>query len=760
MGLILQLPRIVQGAAEASSPEAQVTHIVDAIHQCMDIDVCSLYLADEQDELVLAASHGLASGAEGRTRLPAGRGLVGLVARTRHPLNIIEPSAHPDFHFFPGIGEDRYHSFCAVPLVRGGNTMGVLVVQCLEPRQLSNEEEAFLVTLGAQLALVVANWSDWRGADPALPRIFKGLQGAPGIGIGRAHLCDGADLMSVVEGRSQDIEHDTGRWRDLLARVREDVARERQQLGEDVSTEVAAVFDAYLMLLNDPALVTGVETAIKAGRNLPSALRSVIHHYSELFMAMDDPYLRARHEDIRHLGNRLYTALAGVRDAPIAADDQPVVLVASQVSVSDIAALPRGRIAGVVSLEGSIMSHTAILANALGIPAVVGIGAGRRIGQGEPLVVDANLAQVLVQPAPTVLNEYQRLAAEESELRGRLAHLRDEPAVMRDGDRVNLLINSGLLADLTPGLEAGAEGIGLYRTEIPFMVREGFPSEEEQLQIYRHVIDAYRGKPVTLRVLDIGADKPLPYFPIHEQNPALGWRGIRFCLDNSPLLMTQLRAMLSADPAARQLRILLPMVSTLDELLRFRELLDDALQQLRQEGVPAEKPPLGVMVEVPAAISSLGDWAKYIDFVSVGSNDLSQYLLAVDRNNPRVASSYDQLHPAVVAEIARIARYAEELSLPVSVCGEMSSDPAAVLLLLGMGIRTLSMSSARLPRIKWLVQHVDGAQTRALLEECRGLPGAAAIRTRLRRHLHDLDYPGLTSPSEKQVQKGDGGIIL
>ncbi len=745
MGLILQLPLIVQAAAEASSPDAQVSHIVDAIQDCMDVDVCSLYLADEKGDLVLVASHGLASGAIGGTRLSPDTGLVGLVARTRHPLNIIEPSAHPDFYFFPGIGEDLFRSFCAVPLVRGGSTLGVLAVQSLSPRQLTSEEEAFLVTLGAQLALVVANWSDWKGSDPSLPRIFRGVQGSPGIGIGAAHRCNEMDLMSVVDGHSEDPQHDIQLWHDLLRQVREGVARERRQLGEHVSTEVAAIFDAYLMLLGDTALVGGVENAIKSGRDLPSALRSVIHQYSELFMAMDDPYLRARHEDIRHLGNRIYGALQGVREVPTAVDSGPVVLVGKQVSVSDMAAIPREHLTGVVSLEGSIMSHTSILANALGVPAVMGIGMGSTIKQGESLIVDANLAQVMVQPAPTVISEYRLLAAQESELRGRLSHLRDEPAVMSDGDQVTLLVNSGLLADLSPGLEAGAEGIGLYRTEIPFMEREGFPSEEEQLRIYRHVLDAYSDKPVTMRVLDVGGDKPLPYFPIKEENPALGWRGIRFCLDNSPLLMTQVRAMLAADPAARQLRILLPMVSKLDELLRFRELLEDAVQQLREEGIPAEPPPLGVMVEVPAAISSLTTWARHIDFVSVGSNDLSQYLLAVDRNNPRVAAAYDHLHPAVVTEIARIAQYARDLSLPVSVCGEMSSDPEAVLLLLGMGIRTLSMSAAHLPRIKWLVHHVDGAETRTLLEESHGLRDVSEIRARLRQFLLGLGYPGMTS---------------
>jgi len=749
MQLILELPRIVQAAAEADSPASQVTLIVDSIQREMDVDVCSLYLTRDDGDLELVASHGLVSGAVGRTKLPVGRGLIGQVARSRHPLNIAEPSTHPDFYYFPDIGEEKFHSFCAVPLVRAGQTVGVLAVQCLEARLLSSEEEAFLVTLGAQLALVVANWADWQALETVLPRIFKGLRGAPGIGIGSAHRCDQLDLMAVVDAPSGNVARDLDDWSNLLERVRNDVAHEQRMLDTELSGEVAAIFDAYMMLLADPALVSGVERAIAAGRDLPSALRSVIQHYSDLFMEMDDPYLRARHEDIRHLGNRLYSAWRGGHSGPPpAAGDAPMVLVGSEISVSDIAALPRERIAGIVSLRGSTMSHAAILANALGTPAVMGIGAGRAIEQGETLIVDANLAQVLVNPAAAVVDEYRRLVDEERALRGRLASLRDEPAVTTDGQRVNLLVNSGLLADLSPGLEAGAEGIGLYRTEIPFMVREGFPSEEEQLHIYRQVIEAYPGRPVHMRVLDVGGDKPLPYFPIREDNPALGWRGIRFCLDNTPLLMTQVRAMLRADPAARQLRILLPMVSALEELQRFRELLDDAVTQLRDESIHAERPPVGVMIEVPAAIALLDRWRAHVDFVSIGSNDLSQYLLAVDRNNPRVAGNCDHLNPAVLLEIERVVRCVQGLSLPLSVCGEMSSDPAAALLLLAMGVRTLSMSAAHLPHIKWLVRHLDSATAQALLEEVRPLHSAAAVRERLQAFLAAIDYPVLKAAAD------------
>jgi phosphotransferase system enzyme I (PtsI)/phosphotransferase system enzyme I (PtsP) len=499
-------------------------------------------------------------------------------------------------------------------------------------------------------------------------------------------------------------------------------------LGDLLSQDVATVFDAYCLLLSDPALVKGVAHQIEQGRHLPSALKRVIQHHADVFLAMEDPYLRARHEDIRHLGNKLYSSWRGQK---IRVDDTPksqTILVGAQVSVSDIARIPGEYLAGIVCYQGSNLSHTAVLANALGVPAVMGIGEIREILNDDVVIADGNTAQVLLRPNSAVLNEYTRSLRAESQLKTELQSLRDLPAVTPDGTIMNLYANSGLLADITPGLQAGAEGLGLYRTEIPFMISETFPSEDEQYRVYRQILEAYEEKPVYMRVLDIGGDKPLPYFPIQEENPALGWRGIRFCLDNSSLFLSQIRAMLRASEANDNLRIMLPMVGSTHEITKFETLLNDALQQLEEEGVHTKKPPIGIMVEVPSAISQLSSWRDKLDFISIGSNDLSQYLLALDRNNPRVAASYDHVHPAVLREISRIIDIAQQTKLPVSVCGEMSSDPVAVVLLMGMGIRTLSMSAAQLPKIKWLIRHITIEKAQELVTETFALNDASQIR--------------------------------
>jgi phosphoenolpyruvate-protein phosphotransferase len=739
MSVVLELTRIVQAAAAAETPAAQVSVIVDSIQHYMGLDVCSLYLADERGDMALLASRGLKSGAVGSIRIPAGKGLVGLVAQSRHPINITDPASHPAFYGVTETQEEQFNSFFGVPIVRAGVVIGVLVAQSREARVLSAEEAAVLVTLGSQLALVVATESIWQDINKSKTRTLSGIKGAPGVGIGQVKLCDDVDLFSVTDGPCEDIAASLDEWHALVKTVLEDVKREQVGLGDLLSKDVAAVFDAYCLLLSDPALVNGVAQEIQDGHHLPGALKRVIHHHADVFLAMDDPYLRARHEDIRHLGNKLYSTWRGLRTS--SEDSTPstqTVLVGEQVSVSDIARVPTEFLVGIVCFKGSNLSHTAVLANALGIPAVMGVGEIRGVLNGDELVVDGNSAQVFLRPSPSVLEEYNRFLKAEKQLKNELKSLRDLPAITVDGATIQLYANSGLLADISPGLQAGAEGLGLYRTEIPFMVSDTFPSEEEQLIVYRQILQAYQDKPVYMRVLDIGGDKPLPYFPIIEENPALGWRGIRFCLDNSSLFMSQIRAMLRASEGSDNLRIMLPMVGSTSELTAFHTLLNDALEQLKEEGVCVKKPPVGIMVEVPSAISQLASWRSQLDFISIGSNDLSQYLLALDRNNPRVAASYDHVHPAVLHEISRVIGIAQETDLPLSLCGEMSSDPIAVVLLVGMGIRTLSMSAAQLPKIKWLLRLISLQNARELVEETRVLDDAKLIRKLVADRLYVL----------------------
>ena len=740
--IVLEFNRLQKEVAELDTPSAQVRKIVDSVSEIIGTDVCTLYMKDQHDDMVLMASHGLVE--SGPVSIPSGRGLVGLVAKERHALNLAKASDHPNFFYVEGTAEERFQSFCGVPLVHYGKVIGVLAVQRTAPLALSPESEAFLITLCSQLAHIVADLPlTLQGAH--INTYVRGVSGSSGVGIGMGVLCDHGELFSVGDEPCTDIEKAIADWHSLLAKVQTEIVEEESALRTQLSAQESSIFHTYSSLLSDQSLIQKVETEIRNGNWLPGALRKSIQYFADLFLDMDDPYLRARNEDIHHLGNKLYASLQGNNTlAERIANVPQVVLIGDQISISDIAAVPPDKLVGIICFEGSSMSHTAVLANALAVPAVMGVGLLKNLRNRERFIVDGNTGQVVRYANDRLCAEFQRLIDEEKQLQSKLLGLRDEPALTPDGVSIRLLNNSGLLADLTPGLKYGAQGIGLYRTEIPFMVRQSFPSEQEQVEVYDQVFRAYTGKPVYMRTLDVGGDKQLPYFPItDEENPALGWRGIRFTLDNLQLMMTQVRAMLRSCGESGDLHVLLPMISSAEELNSFNEILGEALRQLKEEGYPVKKPRVGVMVEVPAAISQLPFWSNRIDFVSIGSNDLTQYLLALDRNNSRVANRYDNLHPAVVHELNRVVGIAREHNLPLSLCGEMAADPLAVILLLGMGITTLSMSATKLPKIKYLIRKLPQRRAEIILQQCLQLDNSQDIRALLRSNLIKLELSEL-----------------
>jgi phosphotransferase system enzyme I (PtsI)/phosphotransferase system enzyme I (PtsP) len=709
---------------------------VDSICRAIGVDVCSVYIINLDNAMELVASHGLIN--NHKIKIPDLKGIVGEVVKTRHTINIAKANQHPSYYHIEGIEEDRYSSFCGVPVVRYGSVIGVLAVQRIAEEKLSEEDEAFVSTLASQLSHLIQyrTPSSERSANLRL----EGIRGASGIGIGSILLCENNDLFSAPDTKCTDIELTITQWHRLLEKVRGDLKAEQKALSGRISGSISAIFDAYLLLLADTTLIARVESEIRAGYGLPTAIRFSIRYFAELFKAMEDPYLQARHEDIRHLGNKLYNALKGdAEPETYQTQFSAIVLVGNHISASDIAAVEKDKLAGIISSEGSSLSHVAVLANALGIPAVMGLDEVNSFVAGELVIVDGFEGQVVLRPQPELLAEYEALITQNISLSKRLSELRNQPAITLDNTWITLFTNTGLLADISPGLENGAQGIGLYRTEIPFMIRDSLPTEEEQYRIYKKVFEAYADKPVYMRTLDIGGDKQLPYLPIlDEENPALGWRGIRFSLDNVQLQMTQVRAMIRASGSGSNLSILLPMVSSSDELDVFTALLDDACQQLEDEGLTIQRPRLGIMVEVPAAITQLHFWVDKIDFISIGSNDLSQYLLALDRNNKRVAARYDHIHPAVLGEINRLVGIAKRFKLPLSLCGEMASDPEAVLILLGMGVRTLSMSASKLPRIKWLIRSVTVEQAQAVAAQALALDKVSDIRSLTRAKLEEL----------------------
>ena len=725
--VVNELTRITHAASLESSLEKQVNIIVDEVSRCLDIDVCSLYRLDSHGDMELLASHGLSVNRP--LKIPKGEGLVGLVVKNRHTINVDNGTEHPAYFHVNDISEENFLSFCGAPMICNGETIGVLVAQSQQAVKLDDKQEAFFTTIASHIALIVKHLPKKLTQAKKLSSL-KGIAASEGVSMGNPILCSQKRLADVALSYQDEIDAELARLAQLIKDVAKELDREIELLGESISSEIRDMFDAYKMLLFDQTFHDKVSAGIKQKLSLPSALKQAVQHFSDLFMQMDNDYLRARAEDIWHIGNKIYHAYngSGAQDMVISGGED-IILIGHEISVSDVAAYQSKHLKGIVCAGGARLSHTAIIANALGIPAVMGVEGLLEFSDAKTLIVDGTEGIVHFNPSKLVLGEYKDLIERQAELEKSLGQLKNELATTENGKRIQLFANSGLISDLSPGIRHGAEGVGLYRTEIAFMMRDSFPTEDEQFELYQSVFSKYPDKPVYMRTLDIGGDKQLPYFPIEgEDNPAMGWRGVRFTLDNTNILMTQLRAMLKAASISSDLKIIVPMVSSIEELVEFEGILSEAINQLTEEGVTTRRPEIGVMIEVPAAISQLKFWLPYIDFVSIGTNDLSQYVLALDRNNPKVASRFDLVHPAVINEVYRAVSEAKKLKLPICVCGEMASDPIALLLLIAMGVEKFSVSSSKIPRMKALIKQVDEACLNVFLDQCLEQSSAPKIK--------------------------------
>ena len=497
-------------------------------------------------------------------------------------------------------------------------------------------------------------------------------------------------------------------------------------------------------MLDTNTQIESTISKIQTGNWAAGALRETISEHIKLFGEMDNPYLQERVKDIRDLGQSIFNQMQGINDLPVDKLSKDIIIVAEDISATMLAEIEKMHISGIVLKSGSRTSHVAILARAMGIPTVVGVSELPIMQlDGSQLVADGYSGKVYISPPEHIIKEYSRLISQEEELSQELRELTDKPATTLDGINIPLYANTGLVADITPSKESGAEGIGLYRTEYPFMIRQRFPGEEEQSKIYKEVMESMAPKPVVLRTLDIGGDKSLSYFPIEEDNPFLGWRGIRVTLDHPEIFMIQLRAMLLASVELNNLHILFPLISTVSEVEDAMNLLERAYEELIAEGHQVNMPKVGVMVEVPSVVFQMRQIASIVDFVSIGTNDLIQYLMAVDRNNANVAELYESLNPAVLTAIKLVIDEAHKENIPVSVCGEMAGDPLAAILLLGMSIDSLSTSAASLPRIKWLIRNFTQKEAKELVVKALGMKDASDIKNMLTLSIEKKGMGGL-----------------
>ncbi|MGS0825296.1 phosphoenolpyruvate--protein phosphotransferase [Shewanella sp. 0m-8] len=730
--MLKTLRDITQAVASARDLQNALDLLVTQTKQAMATECCSIYILEEQ-QLVLSATDGLEPTAVNRVKIPITQGLVGLVAQREEAINLADASSHPRFKLLPEVSEEAYSAFLAVPIVYQKSVIGVIVVQQVQARQFSEGEEAFLMTLAAQLAVAIKGVTHRvKSATNLQQRYYTGSQASKGIAIAQALVLGGQISFDLVERQAKSIDEEERRLQDAMNRCKDLLVGLSQRFDREKDEEAASIFRALLLLLEKASLGGEYIKEVRAGWSAETAVCLVSKRYIVHFGSMTDLYLKERANDIRDLGQRVLRQL--IEPDKIFLEPQtPVILITREATTTLLAEFPRQKLAGIVTELGGANSHAAILARAMGVPAIIGVeGILSANIEKSQIIINANRGQVIIEPSGIVLSEYRSLIAAQEEQQRQYAQELSHKAVTIDGKRIYLYINSGLLSSVDSETGADSDGIGLYRTEILFMIKQCFPGEIEQLEIYRKVLKAAGNKPVVMRTLDVGGDKPLDYFPIIEDNPFLGWRGIRLSLDHPELFLVQLRAMLQAAIDTEQLHILLPMVSNLEEIDLALIYLEQACQELTSElGKQITMPKVGIMLEVPVLLYQLDEVAKRVDFVSVGSNDLTQYLLAVDRNNPSVSPLFDSYHPGVLRALKFAVERCNELELPISVCGELAGEPIGAILLVAMGYEQLSMNQASLARINYLLRRVSQQELSLLLAKVLCLNSGDEVRKRV-----------------------------
>ncbi len=751
--MISRLQRIVQEVGRAPDIQHALDLISERLIENLIADACTIFLTSAEDptQLILKSSYGLNPDIVGKVTRRFGQGLIGMVAAKAESINLINAVDHKNFILVPNSGETDFPVYLGVPIITHRKVLGVIAIQRAETA-FNEDDEAFLATLAAQLANSIEHAeSQGRfkliGENNVEPKahIVRGVAGAPGMAIGEAIVLNrGSDLDSVPDKKIDNHDSEINSFRLAIVKVQEELNQQAERMRSSLPEEECALFVAYAQMLSSGSLIDDTIQSIEQGNWAPASWRDTVEAHARIFEQMDDDYLAERADDIRDLGRRVLRKLMLEQGSPIRFPEN-TILVGDEISATDLADVPADCLSAIVSAHGSGSSHVAILAHALGIPAVMGVpNLPVKQMDGLKVIVDGYSGCAYIDPNASILSEFNTYLEEDAAIEQDLLGLKNEEAITLDSHHISLYVNSGLMADYTPSMRSGAEGVGLYRTEIPFQIRDRFPSEEEQYHIYRDVLQTFKGKPVVLRTLDVGGDKPLNYFPIKEANPFLGWRGVRITLDHPEIFITQVRAMMRANIGNDNLQILLPMISGQSELDDCLILIHRVKDELEEElGERLEFPTVGAMIEVPSAVYQIDDICNLVDFISIGTNDLTQYLLAVDRNNENVAELFSSLHPAVLKAMRQIVEGAHRSNTPVSVCGEMAGNPLGLMALLGMGIDSLSMSVGSLLRAKKVIKSVSIAEMAIMFSEAITMPDAEDIREFYTEKLDEMGLGGL-----------------
>ncbi|HKR20402.1 MAG TPA: phosphoenolpyruvate--protein phosphotransferase [Stellaceae bacterium] len=742
--VLRRLRDVMAGEGTAQQKLDQVVRLVAAD---MVAEVCSCYIRRAGDLLELFATEGLRPEAVHRTRLRIGEGLVGVIAATARPLALAEAQSHPDFAYRPETGEEVYHSLMGVPILRGGRVLGVLVVQNRTQRHYGEEEIEALQTIAMVLAEIAASGDlvspieqQPGEGNVTLPTRLDGVRLNAGLAVGQAVLHQ--PRVAIRRIVAEDIAAELERLRQATAAMQSAIDELLAQTDMPASGEHQDVLETYRMFAADRGWLQRIADAVRGGLTAEAAVQRVLDDTRARLSQATDPYIKERLADLEDVANRLQRHLTGnpITAARQAELPEEFVVVARNMGPAELLDYDRRRLKAVVLEEGSPGAHVAVVARALDVPMV-----GRvkdvllRVEAGDVVVVDGDDAIVVLRPSDDIVQAAQARVQVRQGRQEQYAALKDLPAQTKDGVQIELNLNAGMLIDLPYLDEAGAHGIGLFRTELQFMLRDDFPTVAQQSALYRRVLDQAGDRPVTFRTLDIGGDKLLPYMEGEpEENPAMGWRAVRIALDRPALLRQQLRAFIRA-AAGKRLRVMFPMVAVIAEFDAAREVLSLELERVRKRGgVLPSTVEAGVMLEVPALLWQLPDLLSRVDFVSVGTNDLMQFLFAADRGNARIAERYDYLSPAVLRVLADIARCCIGAAKPFALCGEMAGDPLGAMALIGLGYRNLSMAPRSFGRVKAMVRSLD-CRTLCDFLATLGSGGGESLRVSLHNFAQDHD---------------------
>ena len=728
--MLTTLKRIVQEMNRIPALDTALFRLASQVKQTLKVDSCSIYLADYDAQVfTLKATDGLHPDAVELVRIGFSEGLIGLVGQREEPLNIVNAHSHPRFKHYPEVKEESYNAFLGTPIIHQRKVLGVITLQQSEMRRFSEDEEAFLVTLAAQLALEITN-ADIRGALNNTSSVeaivqqknVRGIAGSPGLAIGFGFSPDKSiNLKNYVIKRTRSPSQEIQRYRSGVEITRQHVDSLSLRLDDGIPDDVKSIFQLYHQLLDANSLGREVEEKIREGWDAGSSLKMVVDSYAARFQAMEDPYMQERAIDIVDLSDRILVNILSEANGQKVEEKRPTrdsILVAEEVSATMLAEFPRETLKGIISIRGSNNSHAAILARAMGVPAVMGCqNVSPSLLEGKEILLDGYAGEVIVSPERNIKAEFSQLIEEESAITERIDAEAGQPCESVDGCRMELYINAGLSADVEANADFIGSGIGLYRTEIPFMLRERFPSEQEQVALYRQVLESAPNLPITMRTLDVGGDKVLASSSLREANPFMGLRAIRYCLRNENVFRSQLKAILRAS-AFGQVRLMYPLVTSVEELLHANHLLDECKNELESQNVNFDSElPVGVMIETPSAAAICDLLAKHCSFFSIGTNDLVQYMLAVDRINNDIAYLYEPCHPAVLRALQRVIQVAKEKGVSVGVCGEIAGDPTFLPVLIGMGVEELSVAPPLIPEVKYVLSRTSTKDSAILLDE-------------------------------------------